>query len=39
MTTATTPRHETATRFLAALAGNAGRGELNQEEVNALLAA
>ena len=28
MTTTTTTRHETATRFLAALAGTAGRGEL-----------
>ena len=28
MTTTTTTRHETATRFLAALAGAAGRGEL-----------
>jgi hypothetical protein len=28
MTTTTTTRHETATRFLAALAGSAGRGEL-----------
>src|ERR671937_1108969 len=28
MTTTTTSRHETATRFLAALAGSAGRGEL-----------
>jgi RepB DNA-primase from phage plasmid len=28
MTTTTTTRHETATRFLAAIAGTAGRGEL-----------
>src|SRR6266545_2570386 len=28
MTTTTTTRHETATRFLAALAGSGGRGEL-----------
>src|SRR5215216_3719531 len=28
MTTTTSTRHETATRFLAALAANAGRGEL-----------